>query len=232
MGYKRRPAASFADLRSVKRGTLSTDEIAALASLGKRKHTPAMLKAIARDVPNWYTDAFVCDGDLRLDQFNSGLQKVALLVVKGDLIVDGHYQDSDDPECLVIVTGTLKAKSLITAGWLEVHGDLVVDDALVGDYNDCSAEVFGDARARFFYPEEHFFKVHGSLHATHNFGSKHRVEASNPMKFVDMCDEQALSILDNALFFVERDGDEVIDLGLEDFGELKRRVREGESIYG
>jgi hypothetical protein len=230
MGFKKRKGASFETLRSFKRGTLSSDEIAALASLARRKHTPGMIKATAAGVANWYTDAFVCDGDLHLDSFHSGLLKVALLVVKGDLIVDGHYQDSDDPECLVLVTGDLKAKSLITAGWLEVHGDLLVEDALIGDYNDCSAEIFGDVRARFFYPEEHFFTVHGSLDATHNFG-KYRVEASNKAEALDICDERVLSVLDNSLFFVERDEGEIIDLGLEDFGELKRRVREGESIY-
>jgi hypothetical protein len=231
MGFKKRQGASFAELRSCKRGTLSPDEIVALAPLAKGKHTPKMLKAIAKDVSNWYTDAYLSDGDLHLDSFHSSLLKVALLIVKGDLIVDGHYQDSDDPECLVIVTGDLKAGSMITAGWLEVHGNLVVEDALVGDYNDCSAEIFGDVRSRFLYPEEHFFKVHGSLRSQYALGNKYRLESSNPVELIDMSDERVLSILDNDLFFVEQDGDEIIDLGLEDFGELKRRIRAGESIY-
>ena len=50
-------------------------------------------------------------------------------MVCGDLAVDGVfsdflYGDDDDPGSHLLVTGDMRARGVITAGWMEVHGSL------------------------------------------------------------------------------------------------------------
>ena len=128
-----------------------------------------VLREWAEDVETWA----IHDGDLHLDG-PLDAATYSVLFVLGDLHVGGLFQDSDDPETLVCVTGSLRAENLITSGWLEVQGDLAVSGAIIGDYNDCSAHVFGVMSARFFFPEEHHFEV-GALDVTCAVGSHHRL---------------------------------------------------------
>lgn len=119
-----------------------------------------------------YSTWAVHDGDLHIaGDFDA--TDVGLLVVTGDLIVDGLFEDADDPETIVCVAGALRARNLITSGWLDV-GEVDVADCVVGDYNDCSAHVQGRLRARFFYPEEHFFGV-GEFDVECAVGNHHRL---------------------------------------------------------
>lgn len=97
-----------------------------------------------------------------------------LLIVTGDMTVDGLFEDADDPETIVCVAGTLRARNLVTAGWLDVGGDLIVAECVIGDYNDCSANIQGTLRARFFFPEEHSFAV-GGFEVECAVGNHHRL---------------------------------------------------------
>ncbi|MEU2913380.1 hypothetical protein ACWCQ0_36445 [Streptomyces massasporeus] len=62
------------------------------------------------------------------------------------------------------MTGSMRARDVVTAGRLEVHGDLSTD-RLIGDYNDCGAHISGDVHARLFYGEHHHFTIGGALSA-------------------------------------------------------------------
>lgn len=95
----------------------------------------------------------IVDGDLRitgdLDLFKME-SKPSVLVVQ---VVDGAYHDHDDPEQFMFVTGAMTARDVLTAGWLEVHGELTAG-VVIGDYNHGGAHL-GSLRARVLYPEEH-----------------------------------------------------------------------------
>lgn len=104
-------------------------------------------------------DAIVVDGDLRLpalDTFEAGL---CILVVTGDLLIDGAYSDHDDPATGVFVLGNMRAGSVWTAGTLGVQGELQVARTLAGFYNDYSANLLGPVRAGVFWPENHWFDL-------------------------------------------------------------------------
>lgn len=89
---------------------------------------------------------------------------VIWLVVKGDLVVDGLYEDTcNDAPDHVFIAGSLHAADVITAGALDVGGDLVASGIIVGDYNDGDAHVRGDLRARLVAPYDHAFRVDGKV---------------------------------------------------------------------
>ncbi len=129
----------------------------------------------------------------------------------------------------------MKARDVVTAGWLEVHGDLSVTGHLVGDYNDCSALVSGDVRAGLFYPEEHHFEVGGTFEADHAIGNPYRIEAKNTVEMIGLDDPRVLELVDRALLTTYDEEDEAgnpivaVD-GFADFGAVKKRVRSGEGI--
>lgn len=109
-------------------------------------------------------DIVVVDGDLHFDRdLITFKEKLCGLVVLGDLIVRGRYEDSDDPNTGVFVKGNLRAESVITSGELVVLGDLDAGDALVGYYNDFGAKLRGTVRAKVFVPEQHSFELKGKV---------------------------------------------------------------------
>ncbi len=173
-------------------------------------------------------DILVASGDLHitgdLDLADEG---AFVLIVDGRLTVDGLYHDSDDPESYLLVTGDMRARDVITAGWLEVHGSLTTG-RLIGDYNDCSAHLAGDVHAEFFYGEEHFFTIKGALHAEVIVGSRSRPRldiAVRPEDVVAMDDPRLLDYFDRELVNVH---DSTVD-GLN-FDALKVRVAAGISL--
>lgn len=102
------------------------------------------------------------DGNLHVKgNFNVNAHRIAALWVKGDLIVDGVYEDQSYPQCFVLIEGNLRAKNIVTGAQLEVHGDVNADH-LAGDYNDCGAKFFGKTTANTFFPETHHFEFLGS----------------------------------------------------------------------
>jgi hypothetical protein len=103
----------------------------------------------------------VVEGDLDLDD-----EELAVLVVCGDLTVGGLFRDAcDDGPTVTVVLGTLRARDVVTAGLLEVHGDLVARQAVVGDYNDGGALVLGDLVTDPFLPVDIVYEVRGQVRA-------------------------------------------------------------------
>jgi hypothetical protein len=99
----------------------------------------------------------VADGDLHIaGDLILVTENVFVLAVNGSLVVDGLYRDYDSPESFLLVSGDMRARDVITMGYLNVDGSLTTG-TLIGDYNDGTARIGGDVRARVFYGEEHYF---------------------------------------------------------------------------
>ncbi|ROO86883.1 hypothetical protein EDD29_4465 [Actinocorallia herbida] len=217
-------------VRSLRRGQVTEAEARAAVRLFHEPHKAKAVDGALDDIEDYETDVLVADGDLHvpgdLDLTDEGAY---LLIVHGDLIVDGCYGDGDDPESFLLVTGGMRARDVVTAGWLEVHGDLRTG-RLIGDYNDCSALIGGDVHADLFYGEEHWFTVEGRVHANVVVGTP-RMSANRPaglplddVRLLDHFDRDLLRVLDDTA----EDGTPLVDVdGFRDFHALKRRVRAG-----
>jgi hypothetical protein len=131
------------------------------------------------------SDLLLHDGDLVLQELRTGAEPfVGLLVVRGDLIVEGLYQDCLDPESTVIVTGDLRAQRLVSEGLLEVHGSVVVEREALWMDNDGCAEIFVDLSAAFTYTKYHSVKVHGRVVSPLVLGDDRHIDASQAYAFV------------------------------------------------
>jgi hypothetical protein len=218
-------------VRSYRRGQVSPAE--ALAAIGRFRSAYKIrrLTAALDEIEDSAGDMRLVEGDLHVPgDLDLTRERIHLLVVLGDLLVDGAYGDGDDPESFLLVTGDMRARDVVTAGWLEVHGDLSTD-RLIGDYNDCGAHIGGDVRTRLFYGEEHHFAIGGALHADAVLG-RPRLEIATPPAAIALDDPRLLEHVDRDLLrvFDDHDGDGApiafLD-GFRDFRELKRRVRAG-----
>ncbi|HEY1957888.1 MAG TPA: hypothetical protein VGH28_19845 [Polyangiaceae bacterium] len=171
---------ALAHSRSLRRGTVDAETIKKLSADFRLTVLAKVAAEIVDEIESYDGDVFVHDGDLRVEgDFDTSDLAVAVLVVQGDLDVAGCYRDYDDPQSIVVVNGNLRARDVITAGFLDVSKNLEAANAIVGDYNDCNAAVIGgDVTCTMFYPEEHFFRIGGELRAKYLVGNvRHRVEA-------------------------------------------------------
>ncbi|MFH9202030.1 hypothetical protein ACH4KO_10070 [Streptomyces anulatus] len=221
----------IANVRSYKKNQVSRAEV--ITAIG-RFHDDYKIKHVtaALDESEDYTgDVWFVDGDLHIPgDLDLTDESVYLLVVLGDLVVDGAYGDSDDPESFLLVTGNMRARDVVTGGWTEVHGELRAD-RLIGDYNDCSAYIGGDVHAQLFYGEEHHFTIGGALIANAVIGEP-RLEIATRPAVIDIDDPRMLEHFDRDLLDVydeeDDDGNEITCVdGFDDFHELKRRVNAG-----
>lgn len=151
-----------AQVRSFLRGQVSDDEVRALlAGINHDHNARYALEGLARDPSSF--DILVADADLRVAGDLILLEERAfLLTVNGSLLVDGLYRDYDSPESYVLVSGDMRARDVITTGYLEIGGSLATG-TLIGDYNDCTARIGGDVHARVFYGGDHHFTIGGRL---------------------------------------------------------------------
>jgi hypothetical protein len=221
--------------RSLKLGQVGMAEILVVVATCPERIRRQLREGLD-DLDDHGGDVQIVDGDLHvagdLDLHHEGIY---LLVVRGSLNVDGAYCDSDDPASCLVVTGSMKVRDVVTAGWLEVQGDLEVSGSLIGDYNDCAAHIGGKVRTHLFYPEEHAFDVAGSFTAEVAIGNHLRLTAARKPRFIPMSDPRLADVFDQALIRFHDDEDEhgrpisIVD-GLRDFRELKRRVRAGEPL--
>lgn len=236
-------------VRSFKRCEVSVGELRAALARGRQAYPvkrmtefldefdgyddedEADVAALRADILN---DLVIADGDLHVrGGLNTNDADVQLLVVLGDLVVDGAYQDYDDPQSYVLVTGSLRARDVVTAGWLEVHGSLTAD-RVIGDYNDCGAVIGGDVRAGLFYGEQHAFEIGGRL-VCDAVIDRPRLTISSAPPNLPPNDRRLLEHLDPALLHTYEDYDEDDRLvlkvdGIKDFAEIKRRVRGGKPL--
>ena len=219
--------------RSLRQGQVTKAEVRAAIGLFHEPHKAKQVIAALDDFDSYVTDVLLVDGDLHTPgDLDLTDERAYLLVVRGDLTVGGYYGDSDDPESFLLVTGTMHARDVVTAGWLEVHGDLHTG-RLIGDYNDCSALIGGDVHAELFYGEEHWFTVGGRVDANVVIG-RPRMSGNRPTG-LELDDVRLLEHFDRELLRVHDDTDEdgtpLVEVdGFRDFRALKRRVRAGQPL--
>ncbi|MEU5164002.1 hypothetical protein AB0G74_30910 [Streptomyces sp. NPDC020875] len=225
--------------RSYRRNQISRAKAAAAIGRFRDGYKIRRLTEALDEFEDHIGDLRLVEGDLRISgDLDLTRERVGLLMVLGDLVVDGAYADSDDPESFLLVTGDMRARDVVTAGWLEVHGDLSTG-CLIGDYNDCSASIGGDVSARLFYGEEHHFTIGGALGADAVIG-RPRLEIAVPPAVIELDDPRMLDHFDRDLLRVDEDhhiDDDGTDGravtwidGFHDFRELKRRVRAGRPL--
>ncbi|TQF10372.1 hypothetical protein FJV41_39730 [Myxococcus llanfairpwllgwyngyllgogerychwyrndrobwllllantysiliogogogochensis] len=145
-------------------------------------------------------------GNLTLEELVTGRRpRIGLLIVEGDLTVKGRYEDSLDPESVVIVTGSLRARDVITTGFLEVHGDLVASQSILFLDNDACCEVFGDVSAPFVYTNYHAVKVHGGVKARLVTGDAKHIRSAQKHAFIEETDPRVREVLSPKLLKVFAD---------------------------
>lgn len=219
-------------LKSLKSGTFSIDDAVALSGRAKTDYVASMFAKIPAKMNGGYdvdvlyaSESVTIEGDFK--NFWNGTNGYVFLFVAGDLVVHGVFQDfGGEPETIVVVEGDLKAKNLVTAGFLEVHGNVDVEETIAGLYNDCCANIFGHLNARVLHTGEHHFEVGGVAKA--EFAYSPRIKVSNTLP--TMSDEEWAAKLDPELF----DGGEDEDgwwLDYIDEGEVAARVADGGSIF-
>jgi hypothetical protein len=228
--------------RSFRRGDFSAADLSALlqeVAKGTFGGLDRVRRRIARsraDGPEYYdeeADVLLHDGDLAIEgDFVTARQPLALLVVRGDLIVSGRFEDSLDPESLVIVTGQLRARDLVSEGFLEVHGSVCVERAAVFCDNDGCAEIFGDLAADLVYTKYHAVQVHGRVRARLATGDAAHVRAAEPYGFIAETDDRMFGLLARPVLVVVGDEDDPEDRSIDyvDSGKLVARVRAGEPV--
>ncbi len=228
----RLPPMNASDLhnhcRGLKTGTLTLEEARKLAGLFELKPMSRVICDLLTEIEHYDGDFLVHDGDLHIEGPLAVHElSCVVLIVRGRLTVDGCYSDADDPQTITLVEGDFNAKGVVTAGFLEVHGDANVVGPFLGDYNDCNARISGTLRCELFYPEEHFFEV-GGFEAKVALGNvKHRVKGAKVTDVFEMDDPRLLQHFDRVLLrTVEEDGKVDVD-GFADYGQVRKRVKAG-----
>jgi hypothetical protein len=234
-GWERYGVRVIDGVRSLRRGQVTETQVREAVGMFREAYKAKQVIAALAGFADSVTDVLFADGDLHVPgDLDLTDERAYLLVVHGDLTVGGCYCDSDDPESFLLVTGDMRARDVVTAGWLEVHGDLHTG-RLIGDYNDCSALIGGNVHAELFYGEEHWFTVGGRVDASAVVG-RPRMSGDHPAG-LDLDDVRLLEYFDRDLLAVHEDTDQdgrpfvEVD-GFRDFGALKRRVRAGQPLHG
>ena len=227
--------------RSVRRHTLSVAEIEKIAAEHARgvdarrqvKEITQRWAAGPEQMPD-RVDVLYHEGDLEIDgDFRTGVElALALLVVHGDLVVNGLFEDCLDQESVVVVTGDLRARNLISEGWLEVHGDVRVEGCAVFDHNYCTAEIFGGLSAGFIFTRYHHVEVHGQVIASLVAGDAGHIESPHDFAFVEDHDPRLAELLVPKVVLI--DGDVAGEHGEDwefhlDLGAMTDLVRAGRS---
>lgn len=226
--------------RSFLNRTLSVDELRAVVNATvKAKHARVAKHHVklAAAGDHQHADVVVHDGTLMLPELRLDAQPfLGLLVVRGDLVVEGLFADSLELDSLVIVTGDLRAERLISESCLEVHGSVVVEREALWLDNDGCAEIFGDLRAAFAYTKYHAVDVHGRVIAPLVLGDHPRIKASQPYPFIEETDEEhkeALrAVLPRDALAIESDPDDEDDWCIDYIEDdvLRKLVAKGKPV--
>ncbi|MFZ5438857.1 MAG: hypothetical protein ACOZQL_02550 [Myxococcota bacterium] len=220
--------------RGLKKGSLTLEEAQSLADRFALSPMAKVIRSMLRAIGDSDRDLYLHEGDLVVEGPLSVAELGALvLVVKGDLVVKGCYSDADDPQTITLVEGNLRAASIVTAGFLEVRGDVRCDGPMLGDYNDCNCLVHGSVHCNLFYPEEHFFEVRGGLVARVALGNvKYRVSGPGTKpEALELDDPRLLDHFDRELLVIdEEEGQPPVVDGFESYRAVRQRVREGKPL--
>lgn len=147
--------------------TPTESELRAIADECQHPGVAGMLSDMSDDGLDDYGNVVIHEGDCIIEgDFDTDDQELTALIVRGNLIVSGTFRDrSDDGPTVTVVLGDLRAKNVISAGLLEVKGDVVVSEAIVGDYNDGGALIHGDLSVDLFMPVGIAYTVRGEVSA-------------------------------------------------------------------
>jgi len=106
-------------------------------------------KLKAESGKEWY----VHNGDLILDK---SVVSDIHLVVKGDLKINGYYDDFKPGSSIgnVIVLGNMEANHILTHETLTITGDIVVKGIILNVYNDWVFESIGKISCKAFYVDD------------------------------------------------------------------------------
>jgi hypothetical protein len=118
------------------------------------------------------------NGDTALPELHVGED---IIVVNGNLTVEGFIEDCKGVDSsLLIVLGDVKCKNLITLSAIFVTGNLIVDNAVVGDsYCDYVMKVGGDLHTKTIIEGGHWFHVNGVVKAEYIYNSHCEVKDKN-----------------------------------------------------
>lgn len=160
-----------------------------------KKSADRLLKSAEMD--DLQSDLVLHEGNLTLDELRTGMKPfVGLLIVEGNLVLEGLFKDCLDPESTVIVSGDLRAERLISEGQLEVGGSVIVEREALWLDNDGCAEIFGDLRAgTLLYTKYHAVKIHGKVVAPMILGDDNRFESKSKFTFIDETDDENKEML-------------------------------------
>ena len=217
------------------RRKMNAGELAALVKSTATSSLAAIKQATARAVERTTgaqtgLDGVVHDRDLVMPgDLDTAKRRLALLVVRGDLTVDGCFADSLNPESVVIVTGNLRARRLVSTGYLEVHGDVIVEEEAVFFGNESCAAIGGDLRAAFVLSQQHTLDLGGRVHAPLVIGDATHIRSPHDFDVVKDTDERLIGLLVRDLLDVVDDNGEPALHGTHVL-ELARRVRAGRSV--
>jgi len=130
------------------------------------------------------SDVLFHEGDVHLpgDLVTFKPPSIGLLVVQGDLVIEGDFHSAMDPEAVVVVTGDLRARNVINGAFLEVHGNLVASNAVVFTDNDPCSEILGDVKTPFLLTKYHSARVHGAVRTKLYTGDDDTVESKAQKK--------------------------------------------------
>lgn len=165
------------------------------------------------------------DGDLSLDE----LRVRGLLVVRGNLTINGLFRGTLEPESAVIVTGDLRAHRLVSEGFLEVLGSVIVErEALWRDSG--FTDIHGDLRAALLYTSYHPVRAGGRVIAPLIFGDSNRFESASKFAFVNETAAELAAVLPKAALSLEGDpnGSWWIDHVFDE--KLVKLVEDGEPV--
>lgn len=99
------------------------------------------------------------DGDLDFDLFHKfGIVNYGL-IVDGDVLVHGYIH----AEINMTILGNLKSKSIYkNLSHVIIKGDLIVDQTVLGIYNDGSLKIKGDVKAEVWISDDHDMSASGN----------------------------------------------------------------------
>ncbi len=217
--------------RSLKQGTLSPAEADALADRFQLKPMAKVIRSMLSEIDDYEGDVYLHEGDLVVDgPLSVAALNALVLVVQGDLVVKGAYSDADDPQTITLVEGSLHATGIVTAGFLEVRGDVRCAGPMLGDYNDCNCLVHGSVHCDLFFPEEHYFEVRGDLAARVALGNvEYRVAGPGARpEAISMSDPRLLDLFDRDLLAVDGEPGGPLEVaGFSEYIKVRRRVTSG-----
>ena len=192
-------------------------------------------EVVLEELADLESDVLLHQGNLNVDGDLAMFRPpgVALFIVDGDLTVAGTFESAMDPSSVVVVTGSLRARNVVNGGFLEVHGNVIAQNAALFLDNDPCSEIMADVTAPFLYTQYHSAKIHGSIKARLYTGDDDTLETKTQKKkdrgFVEETELKVKSLLSPALLKVlksemfESDGDD--DDGWIDYVDSEKLVK-------